>query len=67
MDDHMANREMIMTAGFIALTICALVWQVLRTLSRGALDATSVLRLAVSVFTLGIMLYVGHTIFSMWT
>jgi hypothetical protein len=52
---------------FIALAICSLVWQVLRTLSRGALDATSVLRLAVSLFALGIMLYVGHTIFSMWT
>lgn len=67
MDDNVANREMIMTGVFIALAICALVWQVLRTLSRGALDATSVLRLAVSVFALGIMLYVGHTIFSLWT
>jgi hypothetical protein len=67
MDDHIANREMMMTGVFIALTICALVWQVLRTLSRGALDGRSVLRLAVSLFALGIMLYVGHTIFSMWT
>ena len=66
MDDHVANREILMTEVFIALAICSLVWQVLRTLSRGALDATSVLRLAVSVFALGIMLYVGHTIFSMW-
>ena len=67
MDEHIANREMMMTGVFIALAICSLVWQVLRTLSRGALDATSVLRLAVSLFALGIMLYVGHTIFSMWT
>ena len=67
MDEHIANREMLMTGVFIALAICSLVWQVLRTLSRGALDATSVLRLAVTLFALGIMLYVGHTIFSMWT
>lgn len=67
MDEHIANREMLMTGVFIALTICALVWQVLRTLSRGALDVTSVVRLACSLFTLGIMLYVGHTIFSLWT
>ena len=67
MDEHIANREMLMTGVFIALAICSLVWQVLRTLSPGALDATSVLRLAVTLFALGIMLYVGHTIFSMWT
>jgi len=66
MDDTVANRDMIMTGAFIALSICALVWQVLRILSRGALDGTSMLRLAVSIFALGIMLYVGHTIFSMW-
>jgi hypothetical protein len=67
MDEHIANREMLMAGAFIALTICALVWQVLRTLSRGALDATSVVRLVCSVFMLGIMLYVGHTMLSMWT
>ena len=67
MDENIANREMMMTGVFITLTICALVWQVLRTLSRGALDGTSVLRLAVSVFALGIMLYVGYTALSIWT
>jgi hypothetical protein len=67
MDDSIANREMIMTGVFIALAICSLVWQVLRTLSRGALDGTSLVRLAYSLFALGVMLYVAHTIFSMWT
>ena len=67
MDDNVANREMMMTGVFIALAICSLVWQVLRTLSRGALGATSVLRLSVSVFALGTMLYVGDTILSSWT
>ena len=66
MDDQVANREMLMTGAFIAVSVCALIWQVLRTLSRGALDGRSLLRLGCSVFALGIMLYVGHTIFSMW-
>ena len=66
MDENIANREMIMTGVVITLSIGSLMWQVLRTLSRGAMDGTSVLRLGTSVFALGIMVYVGYTIFSMW-
>lgn len=66
MDENIANREMIMTGVVITLTIGSLMWQVLRTLSRGALDATGVLRLATTLFVLGIMVYVGYTIFSIW-
>jgi hypothetical protein len=66
MDDS-ANRNMIMAGVFITLTIGMLAWQVLRTISRGGLDAVGVLRLACSVFVLGIMVYVGYTALSLWT
>jgi hypothetical protein len=66
MDDSAVKRNMIMAGVFIALTIGMLAWQVLRTISRGGLDAAGVVRLACSVFVLGIMLYVGYTAFSLW-
>ena len=66
MDDY-ANRNMIMAGVFITLMIGMLVWQVLRTLSRGGLDGLGAIRLVVSVFVLGIMLYVGYTALSLWT
>jgi hypothetical protein len=66
MEDDM-HRNMIMAGVFITLMIGMLVWQVLRTLSRGGLDGQGAVRLVVSVFVLGIMLYVGYSAFSMWT
>lgn len=66
MDDSSMQRDMIFTAVVIGVSICACAFQVLRTLSRGALDATAVLRLACSMLGLGIMAYVGYTIFSLW-
>jgi hypothetical protein len=62
-----ANREMLMAGVFITLTIGMLTWQVLRTISRGGWDIVGVVRLACSVFVLGIMLYVGFTALSIWT
>ena len=67
MDDSAINRDMIFTGVVIGLTICALAWQVLRTLSRGAMDATSAVRLVCTLIGFGIMCYVGYTIFSLWT
>jgi hypothetical protein len=61
------HRNMIMAGVFITLMIGMLVWQVLRTLSRGGLDGQGAIRLVVSVFVLGIMLYVGYSAFSLWT
>jgi len=66
MEDN-ANREMLMAGLFITLTIGLLMWQVLRTLSRGGFDAAGAIRLFCSVFVLGIMLYVGYTALSLWT
>ena len=67
MDDHVANREMMFTGVVIALAILSLAWQVLRTLSRGAMDATGAIRLVCTLIGLGVMCYVGYTIFSIWT
>lgn len=61
------HRNMIMAGVFIAAVIGMLVWQVLRTLSRGGLDGQGAVRLVCSVFVLGIMLYVGYSAFSIWT
>ena len=61
------HRNMIMAGVFITLMIGMLAWQVLRTLSRGGLDGQGAVRLVVSVFVLGIMLYVGYSAFSIWT
>ena len=61
------QRNMIMAGVFITLMIGMLVWQVLRVLSRGGLDGQGAIRLAVSVFALGIMIYVGYSALSLWT
>ena len=61
------HRNMIMAGVFITLMIGMLAWQVLRTLSRGGLDGQGAVRLACSVFVLGIMVYVGYTALSLWT
>ena len=66
MEDEM-HRNMIMAGVFITLMIGMLVWQVLRTLSRGGLDAQGAVRLVCSVFVLGIMVYVRYSAFSLWT
>lgn len=65
-EDEM-HRNMIMAGVFITAVIGMLVWQVLRTLSRGGLDGQGAVRLVCSVFVLGIMLYVGYSAFSIWT
>jgi hypothetical protein len=67
MVEHLPSRDMMMAAAFIALTILMLAWQVLRAISRGGLDAIGAIRLACSIFVLGIMLYVGYTMLSLWT
>lgn len=61
------HRNMIMAGVFVTAVIGMLVWQVLRTLSRGGLDGQGAVRLVCSVFVLGIMLYVGYSAFSIWT
>jgi hypothetical protein len=66
MDDEM-NRNMIMAGAFIALMIVLALWQVMRTLSRGGMDGPGLVKLASSIFILGIMMYVGYTALSLWT
>jgi uncharacterized membrane protein len=67
MDDGDMNRNMIMAGAFIALTICMLLWQVMRAITRGGMDPVGLVKLACSVFVLGIMLYVGYSTLSLWT
>jgi hypothetical protein len=67
MDDDYARRSMIMAGICIALMIVMALWQVLRTLSRGGLDARGLLKLTANLVLLGIMLYVGYTALSLWT
>ena len=62
-----ANREMMMAGVFITLMIGMLAWQVLRTISRGGMDAQGAVRLVCTVFVLGIMCYVGYTALTLWT
>jgi hypothetical protein len=66
MEDDM-HRNMIMAGVFITLMIGMLAWQVLRVLSKGGLDGQGAIRLGVSVFALGIMVYVGYSALSLWT
>ena len=61
------HRSMIMAGVVIALMIAAALWQVLRTVSRGGMDAFTVVRLAGSLVILGVMLYVGYTALNLWT
>ena len=61
------HRSMVMAGVFIALMIAAALWQVLRTVSRGAMDPFTVVRLAASLVILGVMLYVGYTALNLWT
>lgn len=60
-------RSMVLAGLFYTALVGAMVWQILRLLSRGGLDAQGVLRLGVSVFVLGIMGYVGYTMLQVWT
>ena len=62
-----SSRQMMMAGVFITVTIGLLAWQVLRTISRGAMDAQGAVRLVCSVFVLGIMIYVGYSALSLWT
>lgn len=66
MDDQ-ANREMIFAGLFYTAMIGLGVWQVLRLLSKGSLDAQSLVPAISSVFVLGIMCYVGYTMLQLWT
>jgi hypothetical protein len=68
MDDGTDFRQMTTMAGlFITLMIGMAAWQVLRTLSRGGLDARGAIQLVCNLILLGIMLYVGYTAYSLWT
>lgn len=67
MDDSPETREMIFAGAFYTVMIGLMVWQVLRLLSKGGLDGLGLVRLAVSLFVLGIMGYVGYTMLSLWT
>jgi len=65
--DDVANREMLEAAAFMVLMIGAAAWQVMRTVSRGGLDAMGLIKLTCSLIVFGIMVYVGCTALSMWT
>ena len=65
--DDVANREMLEAGVCITLMIGAAAWQVLRTLSRGGMDAMGMVKLTCNLILLGIMVYVGYTALTMWT
>ena len=65
--DDTANLEMMEAGVCITLMIGAALWQVLRALGRGGMDAAGVLRLTCSLVMLGIMVYVGYTALTLWT
>ncbi len=66
MDDQ-AAKEMMFAGAFYVAMIGLGIWQVLRLLSKGSLDAVGLVRLGASLFVLGIMCYVGYTMLQMWT
>ena len=66
MDDHPELQAMYLTGAFYTVIIGAMIWQVLRLLSRGGLDGQGVIRLGASIFILGILCYVGYTALSLW-
>jgi hypothetical protein len=67
MDDHPEVREMILAGAFYTVMIGLAVWQILRLLGSGGLDAVGIVRLGVSLFILGIMFYIGSTMLTLWT
>jgi hypothetical protein len=67
MDDGSVLRNMILAGVFIAAMIGCSAWQVLRLLGKGGIDAIGVVRLAASLFVLGIMCWVGYTALALWT
>jgi hypothetical protein len=66
-DDRADLRYMILAGLAITVMIGFLVRQVLVLLSRGGLDAITVIRLAFGLFVLAIMVYLAYTAFSLWT
>lgn len=65
--DDVELRNQIFAGAFYTVMIGVVVWQILRLLSRGSLDGAGAIRLASSVFVLGILCYVGYTMLSIWT
>jgi hypothetical protein len=65
--DEDMHRNVVLGGVFIALTIGAALWQVLRTLSRGGMSGVTLVRLTCNLILLGIMLYVGYTALTLWT
>lgn len=67
MDDPVALRSMILAGVFYTAMIGYGIWQVLRLLSRGAMDGVRLVQLAATLFILGILCWVGYTALMLWT
>ncbi len=65
--DDVANREMLEAGVCLTGMIGIALWQVLRTLGRGGLDAMGVVKLTCNLIILGIAVYVGYSALTMWT
>jgi uncharacterized membrane protein YdbT with pleckstrin-like domain len=67
MDDRSVLQYTLPAGIFLVAIVGMLVWQTLRLISRGGLDALGLIRLAVNLFLLGVMCWVTATALSMWT